>query len=237
MAGRGRCRSAGRRGRVDRCSNAFQQGESSEKKHDHASHAATTRLNSVGFLAPQTKNSNSHRPLTPKLFSKTSVHPMGPVRASGLPALSAENDPGCRWETGEAPWQFKSTAWRGATNLGQSNIGHPTKRAARRDFLRGLGLGAAGAAAFGATSFGRTSALAQQADLDVAILEFAESCSNDRDQLSQAAAGCPLARSPADFNQGERVQTAGAKVERKRVQCAKQGPDRLLSRQRATACF
>ncbi len=59
------------------------------------------------------------------------------------------------------------------TIAGQSNIGHPTKRAARRDFLRGLGLGAVGAAAVGATSFGRTSALAQQSNLDVAILEFA----------------------------------------------------------------
>jgi hypothetical protein len=59
------------------------------------------------------------------------------------------------------------------TIAGQSNIGHPTKRAARRDFLRGLGFGAAGAAALGATSFSRTGALAQQADLDVAILEFA----------------------------------------------------------------
>ena len=60
-----------------------------------------------------------------------------------------------------------------ATNLGQSDIGHPMKRAGRRDFLRGLGLGAAGAAAVGATGFSRTSALAQQADNDVAILEFA----------------------------------------------------------------
>ena len=60
-----------------------------------------------------------------------------------------------------------------ATNLGQSIVGHQTKRAARREFLRGLGSGAAGAAAFGATSFSRTSALAQQTNLDVAILEFA----------------------------------------------------------------
>jgi hypothetical protein len=59
------------------------------------------------------------------------------------------------------------------TIFGQSNIGHPTKRTARRDFLRGLGIGAAGAAALGATSFSRTGAQAQQADLDVAILEFA----------------------------------------------------------------
>jgi hypothetical protein len=59
------------------------------------------------------------------------------------------------------------------TIFGQSNIGHPTKRGARRDFLRGLGLGTAGAAALGATSFSRVGALAQQANLDVAILEFA----------------------------------------------------------------
>ncbi len=60
-----------------------------------------------------------------------------------------------------------------AAILSQSNIGHPTKRAARRDFLRSLGLGAAGAAAFGATAFSQTSAPAQQANLDIAILEFA----------------------------------------------------------------
>jgi hypothetical protein len=60
-----------------------------------------------------------------------------------------------------------------ATNLGQSDIGHLMKRAGRREFLRGLGLGAAGAAAVGATGFSRTSALAQQPDNDVAILEFA----------------------------------------------------------------
>ena len=59
------------------------------------------------------------------------------------------------------------------TIFGQSNIGHPTKRGARRDFLRGLGLGAASAAALGATSFSRVGALAQQTNLDVAILEFA----------------------------------------------------------------
>ena len=60
-----------------------------------------------------------------------------------------------------------------ATNLSQPDAGHQPKRAARRDFLRGLGLGAAGAAVFGATGFGQTSALAQQSNLDVAILEFA----------------------------------------------------------------
>ena len=61
-----------------------------------------------------------------------------------------------------------------ATTLGQSDIGHPMKRAARRDFLRGLGLGAAGAATFGASRLSsRTSALAQQTDNDVAILQFA----------------------------------------------------------------
>src|SRR5580658_2442939 len=56
---------------------------------------------------------------------------------------------------------------------GLETASRPAKRAGRRDFLRGLGLGAAGAAAVGATGFGRTSALAQQADNDVAILEFA----------------------------------------------------------------
>ena len=61
----------------------------------------------------------------------------------------------------------------GRAILGQSDIGHPTKKAARRDFLRGLGLGAAGAAAFGATGFSLTGAVAQQSNLDVAILEFA----------------------------------------------------------------
>jgi hypothetical protein len=60
-----------------------------------------------------------------------------------------------------------------AAILSQSNIGHPTKSAARRDFLRSLGLGVAGAAAFGATAFSQTRALAQQANLDIAILEFA----------------------------------------------------------------
>jgi hypothetical protein len=60
-----------------------------------------------------------------------------------------------------------------AANFGQPDIGHPAKRSARRDFLRRLGLGAAGAAAFGATGVSTTSALAQQANLDVAILEFA----------------------------------------------------------------
>jgi hypothetical protein len=60
-----------------------------------------------------------------------------------------------------------------ATTLSESIIGHKTKKAARREFLRGLGVGAAGAAALGAISFSRTSALAQQTDMDVAILEFA----------------------------------------------------------------
>src|SRR5271163_4075442 len=60
-----------------------------------------------------------------------------------------------------------------STILSQSEVGHAAKRAARRDFLRSLGLGAAGAAAFGATALGQTSAVAQQTNLDVAILEFA----------------------------------------------------------------
>src|SRR5579871_1252030 len=44
-------------------------------------------------------------------------------------------------------------------------------RPARRDFLRRLGLGAAGAAAFGAAGLSQTARA--QANLDVAILEFA----------------------------------------------------------------
>lgn len=63
--------------------------------------------------------------------------------------------------------------WESARNLSQPGAGHPTKRTARRDFLRALGLGAAGAGAFGAAGFGQTSPLAQQPNLDVAILEFA----------------------------------------------------------------
>jgi hypothetical protein len=58
----------------------------------------------------------------------------------------------------------------GRTILKQSDFGQP-KRAARRDFLRSLGLTATAAAA--ATAFGRCNALAQQANLDIAILEFA----------------------------------------------------------------
>ncbi len=57
--------------------------------------------------------------------------------------------------------------------LGQSNTGDLTKRSARRNFLRGLGLGAADAAAIGVTGFRQTNASAAQANLDVAILEFA----------------------------------------------------------------
>jgi hypothetical protein len=60
----------------------------------------------------------------------------------------------------------------GGTILGQPNPRLLTKSAARRDFLRGFGLGAAGAV-FGAKAFPKTRAFAQQADIDVAILEFA----------------------------------------------------------------
>jgi hypothetical protein len=60
-----------------------------------------------------------------------------------------------------------------STILSQSIIGHWTNKAARRDFLRRLGLGAAGAAVAGATSFSQTSAFAQKANMDVTILEFA----------------------------------------------------------------
>ena len=60
-----------------------------------------------------------------------------------------------------------------ATTLSEFIIGHKTKKAARREFLRGLGFGAAGAAALGATGFSRTASAAAQTNLDVAILEFA----------------------------------------------------------------
>ena len=149
------------------------EGSIQRKKHDHASYAATTRLNSVRFIAPQTKSSNWYRPLMLKLFSKTSVSPMRPVRASAFPALSAENDPECRWQTGEAAWQTKSTAWKGRRNLSQSDVGHPKKQSGSAGFSSRPWPGVAGAAGFGATSFSRTSASAQQAELDVAILEFA----------------------------------------------------------------
>lgn len=52
------------------------------------------------------------------------------------------------------------------------NRGYSTKISARRDFLRSLGLGAAGVAVFSATALSQSSALAQT-NLDVAILEFA----------------------------------------------------------------
>src|SRR5271169_1556678 len=85
-------------------------------------------------------------------------------RASNVSAFSRH--------TGEAPMRNQRTDLKQETIPTQSNV-LESKRAGRRDFLLSLGASAAGAAALGATTFGHSSALAQQANLDVAILEFA----------------------------------------------------------------
>ncbi len=56
---------------------------------------------------------------------------------------------------------------------GATKIDQPKPKSGRRDFLRGVGLGAAAVAAARVGGLGRSEAWAQSADIDVAILQFA----------------------------------------------------------------